>query len=246
MTVPKIAKALNYIDDDLISGAEEYKPLQHEQKYFQWKKWKMVAACLVITIIMCGTIQFFNNSAGSIRPLTVSAAELGKEEYVFGVIFPEIIYADSEKAILYDHRGIYVYSFTEEKLVGYSDFRTTDMTRVQGDNATYVLVSENGQIVKYYNNDKKFIYYVDKNETVKVKDYKKIDSVFKEYSLWSLSIMDADMIDGSEMTYIDKDGNYIAVVIERDNVDETGILKYKNLHIVRMVNSMRMEYTIFE
>ena len=120
------------------------------------------------------------------------------------------------------------------------------MTCVQGDNATYVLVSENGQIVKFYNNDKKFIYYADKNETVEVKDYKKIDSVFKEYSLCFLSFDDVNMIDGSEMTYMDKDGNYIAVVIDYDNVDETGILKYKNLHIVRMVDSMRMEYTIFE
>lgn len=246
MKVTKIAKALNYLEDDLISGAEEYKPLQHKQNVFRWEKWRMLAACLVIAIIMCGTIQFFNKSTGFIQPLTVSAAELGKEEYVFGVIFPEIIYADSKKVIMYDHRGIYVYSFTEEKLVGYSDFRTTDMTCVQGDNATYVLVSENGQIVKFYNNDKKFIYYVDKNKTVKVKDYKEIESVFKEYSLEFLSFDDVNMIDGSEMTYIDKNGDYIAVVLDYDNIDESGIVRYKNLYVVRIIDSMRMEYAIFK
>ena len=246
MKVTKIAKALNYLEDDLISGAEEYKPLQHKRKIFQWKKWKTVAACLVIATIMCGVIQLFNNPVDSNRPLTVSAAELGKEEYVFGVTLPEIIYADSKKAILYDFRGIYVYNFSEKKLVGYSDFRTTGMTLIQGSNPTIVLVSENGQIVKFYNNDKKFIYYVDKNKTVKVKDYKEIESVFKEYSLEFLSFDDVNMIDGSEMTYIDKNGDYIAVVLDYDNVDESGILKYKNLYIVKIIDSMRSEYAIFE
>jgi len=246
MKVPKIAKALNYLEDDLISGAEEYKPLQHKRKFFQWEKWKTVAACLVIATILFGVIQPFNHSGYSNLPLTVSAAELGQEEYVFGVALPEIVYADSAKAILYDFRGIYVYSFSEKKLVGYSDFRTTGMTLIQGSNPTRVSVSENGQIVKFYNDDNKFIYYVDKNETVKVEDYEEIESIFKEYCINYLSGNDINMMEGSEITYVDRDGEYIAVMLDYNNVDESGVLKYKNLYIVKIIDSMRIEYAIFE
>lgn len=44
MNIPRIATALNYIDDELVSGAVEYK----RKKKSPWKKWAALAACLCL------------------------------------------------------------------------------------------------------------------------------------------------------------------------------------------------------
>lgn len=44
MNIPRIATALNYIDDELVSGAVEYK----RKKKSPWKKWAAMAACLCL------------------------------------------------------------------------------------------------------------------------------------------------------------------------------------------------------
>lgn len=44
MNIPRIATALNYIDDELVSGAAEYK----RKKKSPWKKWVALAACLCL------------------------------------------------------------------------------------------------------------------------------------------------------------------------------------------------------
>lgn len=48
MSIPKIAKAMDYIDDDLVSGAIEYK---RTKKKNTWVKWGSIAACLCIMVI---------------------------------------------------------------------------------------------------------------------------------------------------------------------------------------------------
>lgn len=246
MKVPELAKALNELEDDLILAAEEYKPAQHKRKPFRWTKWKTAAACLVVAGLVLGAVAAGQPSAPLSQPLTVSAAQLGQEEYLFGVSLPEIVYADSEMAILYDFRGIYVYNFHEKRLVGYSDFRTRDMTLIQGSNPTCVSVSEDGQLVKFYNDEKKFIYYPKKNETVPVKDYEEIEAGFTEYRIRSLPYGDENGIEGCEITCIDRENAAVAVLLDYDHVDESGELKYKNLHIVRVADSERIEYAVFE
>ena len=47
MSIPKMAKALGYIDDDLVSGAIEYK---REKKKNTWVKWGAMAACLCLVV----------------------------------------------------------------------------------------------------------------------------------------------------------------------------------------------------
>lgn len=44
MNIPRIATALNHIDDELVSGAVEYK----RKKKSPWKKWAALAACLCL------------------------------------------------------------------------------------------------------------------------------------------------------------------------------------------------------
>ena len=48
MSIPKMAKAMGCIDDDLVSGAVEYK---RTKKKNSWMKWGAMAACLCLVII---------------------------------------------------------------------------------------------------------------------------------------------------------------------------------------------------
>ena len=48
MNTPKMAKAMGYIDDDLVSGAVEYK---RTKKKNSWMKWGAIAACLCLVVV---------------------------------------------------------------------------------------------------------------------------------------------------------------------------------------------------
>lgn len=73
MKVPRAANALNYLDDDLISDAIEYKPKQH--RFFRWTKWKTVAACLALIVVVIGILPLFNQPTISPFVLTAYALE---------------------------------------------------------------------------------------------------------------------------------------------------------------------------
>ena len=59
MSIPKMANAMGYIDDDLVTGAIEYK---RTKKKNSWMKWGAMAACL------CLVVGLFANSF--IKPST--------------------------------------------------------------------------------------------------------------------------------------------------------------------------------
>lgn len=73
MKVPKVANALNYLDDDLISDAIEYKPKQH--RFFRWTKWKTAAACLILITVVMGIFPMLNKPTISPFVLTAYALE---------------------------------------------------------------------------------------------------------------------------------------------------------------------------
>ena len=71
MSIPRIVSAMEYIDDDLVSGAVTYT----RQKRKWWTNWKAIAACVAVVTIVFGVIPFFNNSpVGSPFVLTAYAA----------------------------------------------------------------------------------------------------------------------------------------------------------------------------
>ena len=57
MSTPKLAIAMNYIDDDLVSGAVEYK---RTKKKNSWMKWGAIAACLCLVVLVA--MPFMQNS----------------------------------------------------------------------------------------------------------------------------------------------------------------------------------------
>lgn len=56
MSIPKMAKAMGYIDDDLVTGAVEYK---RTKKKNSWMKWGAMAACLCLVVGLA--IPMLNN-----------------------------------------------------------------------------------------------------------------------------------------------------------------------------------------
>ena len=48
MSIPKMAKAMGYIDDDLVTGAIDYK---RTKKKNSWMKWGAMAACLCLVVV---------------------------------------------------------------------------------------------------------------------------------------------------------------------------------------------------
>lgn len=69
MSIPKMTKAMGYIDDNLVSGAVEYK---RTKKKNGWLKWGAVAACLCLVV---GIQSMFSQSAVSPFVLTAYAVE---------------------------------------------------------------------------------------------------------------------------------------------------------------------------
>ena len=78
MKVPRVASSLNYLDDDLISEAIEYKPRQH--RFFRWTKWKTVAACLALIAVVIGILSVFNQP--TISPLVLTAYALEDDDSI--------------------------------------------------------------------------------------------------------------------------------------------------------------------
>lgn len=199
-----------------------------------------IAASFLFIILATSRLPFGNTD---IATLSVSAKDLGKEEYQFGVALPEIIYSDSDKAIMYDFRGIYVYSFSNEKLVGYVDFRELGLEKIQGDNPTFVNVTADGCYVRFYNNVKKYMYNVSENDFIEVTDYE--DYSEDLYQISSICFGEENAISDEQITYIGEDGSYLAVEIDLDNLDnETP--KYKNMYILRKNGNDSHKYYVFE
>ena len=118
MSTPKLAIAMNYIDDDLVSGAVEYK---RTKKKNSWMKWGAIAACLCLVVLVA--MPFMQNSepVTDIEPykeLSVSEA-VAYEPY--GGLFPQIIldgYMLEENMVgLYDEKvmkAVYCNNSTED------------------------------------------------------------------------------------------------------------------------------------
>lgn len=65
MSIPKMAKAMGYIDDDLVTGAVEYK---RTKKKNGWLKWGAMAACLCLVVGLFAN-RFFINPTTTQVPL---------------------------------------------------------------------------------------------------------------------------------------------------------------------------------
>ena len=84
MSIPRIVSAMEYIDDDLVSGAVTYT----RQKRKWWTNWKAIAACVAVVAIVFGVIPFFNNSPVR-SPFVLTAYAAGIDNTVSAVELKE-------------------------------------------------------------------------------------------------------------------------------------------------------------
>ena len=70
MSTPKLAIAMNYIDDDLVSGAVEYK---RTKKKNSWLKWGAMAACLCLVVSIAFPFVFDRGQSSEPLPGGVTA-----------------------------------------------------------------------------------------------------------------------------------------------------------------------------
>ncbi len=96
MSLPKIVDAMQYLDDDLISGAEEYQP---KKKRYTWLRWGAVAACLVLVVTL--VLGFMDGLPGTV-PGTVPSK------------------LHSTATVIYGDEGV-EYSSSKDLLVGYTE-----------------------------------------------------------------------------------------------------------------------------
>lgn len=120
MNTPRIAKAMDYIDDDLVSGAVDYK---RAKKKNSWIKWGAVAACLCLVVVGALKLLPYENwtehqADDPNWPLThLQTTELSEIEDVCGtdLLLDKI-------ALPGEYHSEYIFEITEE-----GDFKNTDL-----------------------------------------------------------------------------------------------------------------------
>lgn len=125
MTTSRIAKAMEYIDDDLVSGAVTY---TRTRKKNNWMKWGAIAACLCLMLVAFPIIQNFSNTQD------VDTIELGEVlEYSAERV---------ERALIGEYRGNILHSWGEPDFVLTEN---SDKYYLDEDNSRYIIL--------YYDNE---------------------------------------------------------------------------------------------
>lgn len=84
---------------------------------------------------------------------------------IYGSIFPQLIYASEERAVIYDYWGLLVYDIRNQKIEQLLDLKAAGFASIQGDQTTHIEVSGDGKQILMYNEpdaSEKFIYDIEK------------------------------------------------------------------------------------
>lgn len=241
----KLQDAIGEIRDDYILDA--HSGCNVKKKSGMLIKLCKIAACLCLATGLCIAAgnKFGYLGKDGVEPLSVSAAELGKESYDFGITLTNIVYADKEVAVLYDFRGIYVYNFEKQTLDGFVDFRENNLSTINGDGATCVDVSSDGKYIRVYTmpsygvEQRLYIYEVEKNKFSQVESY---DTEFESYQLQDIT--EQISISNYSSTYKLSDGACIAFALdEKENMEEC---IYGDLYLIVKDGDDTQEYYVFK
>ncbi len=157
MNIPRLAAAMGYIDDDLISAAEVYKPVSKKTLISHWKPLVAVAACLVIVLSI--GIFTLNIDPSANNPTAHAAPAHFYFENNCYIFTGELVYSLPEnfdfvseiKNVGDTFTGIdfegnvdgYVYMNDSDKSVAYFDWRYWDES-VDGEEPYLVMRIRNG------------------------------------------------------------------------------------------------------
>jgi len=206
------------------------------------------ALCVFAILLFTSPFDFTFFGTGTKTPrltLSVSAQELGLEDYVMIGNVPIVIYADQSLEVLYDYRGIYVFSFDESALVGFCDFRDIHMTQLEGDNPTIVEINEQGTLIRIYNNTDTYLYDVTENArtAVQANDSSAEFECYEIESIYPGAGSDDSLLEASQPTYFGKDDSITSVVLDFSD-EET--VKYEDLYILKKEGNEIVKYKLFQ
>ncbi len=198
------------------------------------------AACFSIII---GTAFFVGLHVKRNNFSSVSAAEIGKEEMPLEATMPSFIYYDSDKVIMYDYIGIWVYNLKKEQLVGFCDFRPIEMTQIQGYPCVFVEASSDGKYVRFYKSDDsiKYLYNVEDDSYEEVETYN--DKL--EWTVNLRNVTEKHSLSEYSETYEVAKNEYVTYVLDF-NSDSNEPVKYKDLVIIIEKDGIKTEYKPFE
>lgn len=111
---PKLAIAMNYINDNLISGAIDYVPTQKKAKA-TWFRHVIVAACLCLVNVCALTISNLQNNPQEDSDYTASYYSLSETEHLCVKIIE--VGSFTYKAKVVDSGNNSVYSLEEEVVI---------------------------------------------------------------------------------------------------------------------------------
>lgn len=170
MKIPRLAIAMGYIDDDLVSAAEVYKP-HHKKRYpLNWLKYGAVAACICIAALIAIPLlsEQVPSPANDTEPkisLTFAEAQVYEP---FGAYLPSIVadgYSLEDDVGIYNQtvmQAVFVNDETGDALVvrigpkaRFRDVETgTILYRNTGDGKSSYLYVDCGDYIVYYSSHK--------------------------------------------------------------------------------------------
>lgn len=111
---PKLAIAMNYINDNLISEAIDYVPIQKKTKATQFRH-VIIAACLCLVVVGALTIPILQNELQKNSDYTASYYSLSETEYLCVEIIEVGDFAYKAKVV--DSGNNNIYSLGEEVFI---------------------------------------------------------------------------------------------------------------------------------
>ncbi len=157
-------------------------------KYIQKKSVYVTVAGLLFCILFIGFFLYSDKELQNISYKEINRIINKNKTMEFDDTLPQIGYVDKNKLIIYDNHGIYIYNLQLSKMEDYIDFKAHNFDGIQGDNATFVNVSNDGMCIEI-NNNSIFLQYHTKT--------KQIDNKKNEVNIWNPKI-EWESIDNSD------------------------------------------------
>lgn len=117
---------------------------------------------------------------------------------IYGAVFPQLIFASSQRAVVYDYWGLLIYDVKNQEIEQLLDLPAVGLCNIQGDKVTHIEVSNDGKQLLLYNEpdtQKRYVYYIDEKRL----EYSDLDK-FKENHYEGLTFI------GEKETALTEDG----------------------------------------
>ncbi|MCR5848582.1 MAG: hypothetical protein K6G75_10755 [Lachnospiraceae bacterium] len=227
------------IEDDFIIEADGYQVDVNKvkKKTHFWKKFSVAVCCIALIGVLI--VVYANYTKSNV----IKAKNLAADRFDdFAAEFDQVLYSNQDEVVFVDYRGIFVYSLSLEKLTAYANFRIYNMIGTQGDNYTRVIVSEDGQYIKFYDDNNYYLFDTQKNIVKKIDGYENYPD-FEEYEIEILHPDDPNSFDSGHPTYIGTDGKRVSFVLF---IDDYNSITYNNLFLMKETDNEIRYYQLFK